>query len=391
LEARWLALLVLTAARASLGFQFQSLASVSPLLVEKLGVSYADAGFLIGLYMLPGVVLAFPGAGLGRRFGDKRVVLIGLALMTVGSLMEALAPSYGLLLVGRLISGIGGVLLNVLMSKMITDWFAGHEIVLAMAVFVNSFPIGIGVALLCLGSLAEHFSWPSAFYAGGTAAFVSLLLVALAYRRHRNDRQSAATSAGRISGREVWLTGVAGTIWGVFNGAFTIATSFAPILIIGADYALNAAGQLVGIMTWLAVISVQVGGLIAQRWERPNALMLVGLVGSGMAMLLLPFMAPALPLIVAGLLLGLPVGVIMALPAQVLQPESRATGMGLFYTGLYVGHAGLPPIAGALQDFFRTPAAPIVFVAVLLLSILPLYGMFRALRRSAMPLGLRQT
>ena len=242
--SRWLALLVLTAARASLGFQFQSLASVSPLLVEKLGVSYADAGFLIGLYMLPGVVLAFPGAGLGRRFGDKRVVLMALALMTVGSLMEALAPSHGLLLAGRLVSGIGGVLLNVLMSKMITDWFAGREIVLAMAVFVNSFPIGIGLALLCLGSLAEHFSWPAVFYAGAAAAFVSLLLVAVAYRRHPNDRQSAATSAGRISGREVWLTGVAGTIWGVFNGAFTIATSFAPILIIGAGYALDAAVDL---------------------------------------------------------------------------------------------------------------------------------------------------
>jgi len=36
------------------------------------------------------------------------------------------------------------------MTKMVTDWLAGRELVLAMAVFVNAFPIGIGLALLSL-------------------------------------------------------------------------------------------------------------------------------------------------------------------------------------------------------------------------------------------------
>ena len=41
-------------------------------------------GLLIGLYMLPGIVIALPGGMLGQRFGAKRVVLVGLALMTIG-------------------------------------------------------------------------------------------------------------------------------------------------------------------------------------------------------------------------------------------------------------------------------------------------------------------
>jgi MFS family permease len=84
MEARRLALAVLTLARASMGFQFQSLASVAPLLIEDLALGYAEVGFLIGLYMLPGVVLALPGGVLGQRFGDTRVVVVGLALMTAG-------------------------------------------------------------------------------------------------------------------------------------------------------------------------------------------------------------------------------------------------------------------------------------------------------------------
>ena len=62
MDARWLALIVLTAARASMGFQFQSLASVAPLLVEDLGVTYAEVGFLIGLYICRAWSLPSPAA-----------------------------------------------------------------------------------------------------------------------------------------------------------------------------------------------------------------------------------------------------------------------------------------------------------------------------------------
>src|SRR5260370_23149107 len=93
MDARWLSLTVLTIARVSLGFQFQSLASIAPPLRQALGLSYADIGFLIGLYMSPGILLAMPGGALGRRFGDKRMVCLGLALMAVGGALTWFAES----------------------------------------------------------------------------------------------------------------------------------------------------------------------------------------------------------------------------------------------------------------------------------------------------------
>jgi len=68
---RWLILLALVLARTAMGFQFQSIASISPLLVETLAIDFASLGTLIGVWMLPGVAVAIPGAMLGRRFGDK--------------------------------------------------------------------------------------------------------------------------------------------------------------------------------------------------------------------------------------------------------------------------------------------------------------------------------
>ena len=45
IESRWIVLSVLSLVRTSMGSQFQSVASVSPFLVDQLSISYAEAGF----------------------------------------------------------------------------------------------------------------------------------------------------------------------------------------------------------------------------------------------------------------------------------------------------------------------------------------------------------
>ena len=379
MDRRWLALAVLTTARVSMGFQFQSLASAAPILVRDLGLGFADVGFLVGLYMLPGILLAIPGGWLGERFGDRRVVVIGLGLMVVGGVMAGLAPSYSLVLAGRLVSGIGGVLLNVLMSKMITDWFIEHELVLAMAIFANAFPIGVGLALMSLGSLAEHAGWAASLLASAAAAGAALLLVAIVYRPHPNDGKGRAVLDGRhrISRREAAVVSIPGAIWGLTNGAYTIMVSFAPILLMTGGRDIGAAGLLVGAFTWLVVVSVQLGGFIAQRWGHQSHLMTGSIVGWCAALLLVPAIDPTLPLLACGAFMGLPVGIIMAMPSQVLRPASRGIGMGIFYVFLYIGHAALPPIAGAIQDAVGGTAASLTFAAALVFLVLPLFALFR--------------
>ena len=50
MDARWTALTVLTAARTSMGFQFQSIGSVSPLLIADLRLTYADLTHVVYAY-----------------------------------------------------------------------------------------------------------------------------------------------------------------------------------------------------------------------------------------------------------------------------------------------------------------------------------------------------
>ncbi|MEJ2434826.1 MAG: MFS transporter, partial [Pseudolabrys sp.] len=127
--SRWLVLAVLFIGRTVMALQFQTVGSTAPFLRGAFAIDYAQIGTLIGLYMLPGIFIALPGGVLGQRFGAKRVVLAGLALMAAGGALMGVASSFAVLAAGRLASGVGAVLINVLMTKMVADWFARREIV----------------------------------------------------------------------------------------------------------------------------------------------------------------------------------------------------------------------------------------------------------------------
>ena len=115
----------------------------------NLDFSIADVGILIGLYHAPGIALALPGGAFGQRFGDKATVLGALALMLAGGVLMALAPSWPLQITGRLVAGAGAAIMSVVLTKMLTDWFAGKETATAMAIFINSWPVGSRCRCCC--------------------------------------------------------------------------------------------------------------------------------------------------------------------------------------------------------------------------------------------------
>jgi MFS family permease len=195
LRNRWGILAVLFVVRLTMGFQFQSVAAVAPLLGHDFGVGLADIGILIGLYFTPGVALALPGGAIGQRFGDKTTVLGALLLMLIGGLAMALLSSWNAQIAGRLVAGAGGVLLNVQMTKMVADWFAGKEIATAMAIFVNSWPAGVAISLLTLPLIGTAYGVGAVYLAVAAMIGFGFVLLAAAYRPPANSVTVAATSA----------------------------------------------------------------------------------------------------------------------------------------------------------------------------------------------------
>jgi MFS family permease len=354
---RWVILAVLFAVRLTMPFQFQSVAAVTPLLGREFGVGLADIGVLIGLYFAPGVVLALPGGAIGKRFGDKTTVLAALLLMLIGGLAMALSHSWGAQIAGRLVAGSGGVLLNVLMTKMVADWFAGKEISTAMAIFVTSWPVGVALSLLALPAIGTAWGISAVYLAVASLVGSGLVLLGLGYRPPANAA-AAATTSSRLDRSATIAVAAAGLIWGLFNAGFAMIFSFGPAMLVEHGWSIAAAGSATSIVLWLGLVSVPLGGFLADRTGRPQLILVIASIAFAALMVILPRTEAVIPAVIAvGLLSGLPAGPIMSLPARVLQPATRAIGMGLFYTVYYAVMMVGPALGGACAKWTGTTAS----------------------------------
>jgi MFS family permease len=367
LRNRWGVLAVLFLVRLTMAFQFQSVAAVEPLLSGKFGVSLADIGLLIGLYFAPGVVLSLPGGAIGQKFGDKRTALIALVMMLVGSLAMALTELWSLQIAGRLVAGAGGVLLNVQLTKMITDWFAGKEMATAMAIFVNSWPAGVALSLLSLPLIGTAYGLAAVHLF--VAALIAVGAVMAAFYRAPEHAIAGVASSARLSVRVMMAVIVAGLIWGLFNLGFAMIFSFGPTMLVERGYTIAQSGSVISIVLWLAVFSVPLGGFVADRLKRPQFVLVAGSLLFALLMLLLAHSGVVIPLVVAlGLISGQPAGPMMSLPARVLEPATRALGMGIFYTLYYAAMTLGPIVAGAAAKWTGSAAAAFDFGAAVVLA-----------------------
>lgn len=384
---RWNVLVILFTVRLSMAFQFQSVASLSPAIMKEYGVGLGDVGLLISLYLAPGIAFALPGGEIGRRFGDKRVVLVGLVLMMVGGLLMALAPSWHWQVAGRIGAGIGGVVLNVLMSKMVTDWFAGKEIATAMAIFVNSWPAGIALCLFVLPMIAAAKGVAAALLLTTAFCAFGFILLAVLYTTP-SQPGSAATLPTAAWPRPPAIRAMvaAGTIWGLFNAALGMVFGFGTVLLVERGWSLAAAGSATSLILWIVSLSVPFGGVLADRTGKHVEIMLIGFALFAAALLMATRTGAVIPAFVAlGLVGGLSAGPIMSLPARVLTPPVRAVGMGIHFTLFYLFVVAAPIVAGVLSNRIGTAAVAFDFGAFMLALCFPAYWVFVRLAPLARP------
>lgn len=377
MAVRWRVLVLLFLVRMTMAIQFQLVGALSPAFQEAFRVGIADIGVLIGLYLSPGLILAAPGGALGRRFGDKQVVLVGLALMTAGGALMAVSEIWAGQLAGRLIAGLGGVLLNVLMTKMVADWFSGQEISFSLAVFVNSWPIGIAVALIVLPLVAGAGGLISALVLVVTLTAAGFVGLALFYGAPIEAEAGKATSSHRVRGAVLGAVLAAGAIWGLYNAALGIVFSFGPQLFVAKGMALAQAGSTTSIVLWLLAIIGSLAGFLTDWTGRRNLILVVGNLGFALFVLIASWTEQVMfNVIVMGMFSGVAVGAMISLPSLVLTPAARATGMGIFFTVFYFCSTFGPMIAGWLADLTGDIASTYQLAAALLVAsvlVLPIY------------------
>src|SRR5437667_5251816 len=257
----------------------------------------------------------------------------------------------------------------------------------AMAVMLTSWPVGLGVAAAALGGLATRPSWRMAMAATALAAALGLVLIAFAYRAPSRTAGGAAGApparrAG-LAAREVGLAVSAGFAWGCFNASLVAVIAFGPGMLMARGLSLGDAGFVVSLAIWVTILSVPLGGLLTDRLGRPNLLIVVGSLGAALVTMLLPVLTqPVLAWALLGLAIGAPPGAVMALLPKAVAPERLATALGVYYTVFYAAMAVTQPVAGAARDLCSSPAAPILFAALVMALTAPGLALFRLVERA---------
>ncbi|HET6195136.1 MAG TPA: MFS transporter [Acetobacteraceae bacterium] len=365
-------------ARIGFGYQYQTVATLGPDLMRLFGFDYATLGTLIGAFMLLGGFLALPSGLLARRFGDRLVLGAGLAVMTAGPLLSALAAGPVGIGAGRALAGAGGVAVIVLQNKVIADWFTGRSFMWAISVSVAAYPIGIGLAQLILPPLAAAFGWQAAFLSDAVPMALALALFLASFRPAPQAAPAPRhfTLPGR---RECLLLVIAGLIWTFYTGGYSGYTGYVPSMMAARGDSLVLTGLVLTIATWGNVPATMLGAGLAARFGGlrifllGTAALVVGMAGAA----LLDW--PVTCAVVVGIVGSLHPGVIMAVGTLSARPENRAIGMGLFYSTYYAGNAVIPALCGRAADLWGGAEGALLMAAAISALAVPMYLLHRRL------------
>jgi MFS family permease len=381
---RWIMLGVLFIVRLSMGYQFQSVASVTSTLVSEFGFTYAQVGTLIGLFLLPGIVVSIPSGLMTRAIADKNLLMLGAAAMTAGGVMMAMADDPSGLYTGRLVTGIGGSIFTVILTKMVTEWFFEKEIITALSIVLTAWPIGIALGLVSQGLIADIHGLAWVMYATAGFTLFGLLLTALFYREAPAPADLGAMPIRfGLPKRQFVHMAVVGAAWTLFNASFIVLISFAPDVLIEGGYGETEARSVTSLFMWVSVVAAPLGGRVMEVLGHVTSTIFAMLLIASAGMLAIAYnMAPEITFVVAGIFFGIPAGALMSLSSEAVSPDNRGPGLGIFYTWYYLGMAIAPALAGWTKDVTANAAAPVILAAAMLVMTVLWVGLFRLLQRS---------
>ena len=175
-----------------------------------LDASLSQLQWITNGYFLSLASLILIGGSLGDRLGRRRVFVIGTIWFALASLMCGLAPTAEVLIVARVLQGVGGALLTPGSLAMIQASFRANDRGRAIGAWSGLGGIAAAVGPLVGGLLIDHASWRWIFLINLPLA---ALTVWLAQRWVPESRDPSAHGRFDVAGATLAALALAGTTW----------------------------------------------------------------------------------------------------------------------------------------------------------------------------------
>jgi EmrB/QacA subfamily drug resistance transporter len=197
-RSRWMALIVLCAGMLMIVLDATIVNVALPSIQRDLGFSQSSLAWVVNAYLIPFGGLLLLAGRLGDLIGRKRVFMIGLAVFTVASLLCGVSGSQAMLVVARLIQGVGGAMTStVILGVIVTMFPERREQARAIGVFSFTAAAGGSIGLLAGGVLTQAVNWHWIFFVNLPIGIVALVL---AQRLIESDRGIGLRQGADVAG-----------------------------------------------------------------------------------------------------------------------------------------------------------------------------------------------
>ena len=249
-----------------------------PVLQQQLGISFIQSGLLLSLVQGAGMCFGLLIGSYIQRIGFKFCILLGLALLTLASLLVSFSQSIHVLLGLRILEGFGFLLVTLTAPAFIRQMVPVEQLNLKMGLWTSYMGGGMGIALLIAPFVIMHFGWASVWLS--MSILTASLFLMIAYWVPRPDTALNNMSVlglikDTLTHPAAWLLAL---IFGTYAGQWFALVGFLPTIYEQNHIPLQLSGALTASVSIANAVGTFACGLMLQRGFQAKTLVQVGFV-----------------------------------------------------------------------------------------------------------------
>jgi len=384
LSYAWVILVVVFLASIAAPLNQAKIPPLMPVIMEAFQLSIGQAGWLMSVFALTGLLLSLPAGIFLQKFGPKKMGLIALICLTLGAAIGALSKDPGLLLFSRVIEGSGMGLIAVVAPAMIAMWFPLEKQGIPIGIWATWMPVGTVIVYALAPSMSTAVGWQSVWWLGAIFSVLILMIYAIfmrlppwmesaALRKTESDILSELKSAIKaLNHKSIWLLGL---VFACFTLTFMGLGTYMPTFLSEVrGYSLSQAAYISSISTAVVLVSAPLAGWFSDRIGSRRLVFSIPFLGIAV-MLLFPFKVVDWQIYAFMILLGfiagsVPTAVFAAAPEVMQKPELAGLGMAVLMFGQNLGMFIGPILFGILVESLGWITAGYCLIPVCILGFL---------------------
>lgn len=286
ISSTWILLSLAISAFAIGSTEFISV-GIMPLLTKTFGISLAQGGLTVSIYAT-GIMFGAPILALLTNRWDRKKLLIGIMIsFIIGNTLAALAPSFAILLVGRVIAALSHGIFMTIASLIAADVVAPNKRASAIAVMFTGLTVATITGVPIGTFIGNTFGWRLSFFFLVALGLVGLITnIVLVPNELPLPKPTSVKGIWRILKQPQLLLILLITALG-YGATFPVYTYLTTILNKNMNWSQNA---IVIILIFYGV-AVAVGNTLGGKWanKRPLLALLKMFVGLGIALIVTRF------------------------------------------------------------------------------------------------------